>query len=181
MKKFLVLYLFLSTSFIGWSQDITNPVQPSAELKINAFNLIAFTFIDISYEHLLNEESSLGLGILFNVADNNEILDEFRSFSLTPYYRQYFSNQYAKGFFLEGFGMVNSGNEADYYADFEMTQLIKGEQYTAFALGISVGGKFVTPRGFAVEIYTGLGRNLFGSDISPDIISRGGVSLGFRF
>ena len=50
---------------------------------MNASNLIAFTFLDASYEALLNEESSLCLGVLFNIGNDN-FLDEYRTFSLTP-------------------------------------------------------------------------------------------------
>jgi hypothetical protein len=173
-----VLLLFVLTAL---SQDVSKIPQPTNELKINGFNLIAYTFLDFSYETLLNEESSLGVGILFNIGGADYFFDEIRNFSLTPYYRQYFSKQYAEGFFVEGFGMVNSGRQPDFYNDFEQTQPIRGENFTDFALGISVGGKFVTPRGFVVELYTGLGRNLLGSEYAPDIVSRGGISLGYRF
>jgi len=48
------------------------------------------------------------------------------------------------------------------------------------AAGISVGGKFVTKRGFVTEIYLGIGRDLLGnSDI--EVVGRGGVSIGYRF
>ncbi|MGB5273034.1 MAG: DUF3575 domain-containing protein [Flavobacteriaceae bacterium] len=181
MKKRCVLSVLLLSVFIGWSQDIGKIPQPSNELKINGFNLIAFTFLDFSYETLLNEESSLGAGLLFNIGGSDYFFDYSRNFSLTPYYRQYFSKQYAEGFFVEGFGMINSGRQFDFYEDFEQTKPVRGENFTDFALGISVGGKFVTPRGFVVELYTGLGRNLLGASDAPEVISRGGISLGFRF
>ncbi len=181
MKKRGVSFLLLLSVLMGWSQDMGDNSQPSNEMKINAFNLIAFTFLDLSYETLLNEEASLGVGILFNLGSDDEIFDEIRDFSITPYYRQYFSKQYAEGFFVEGFGMLNSGRQVDFFEDFEQTQPIEGESFTDFALGISVGGKFVSPRGFVVELYTGLGRNLLGSEYAPDVVSRGGISLGYRF
>lgn len=77
--------------------------------------------------------------------------------------------------------MINSGRQVDYFSDFEQTQPIEGESFTDFALGISVGAKFVSPRGFVVELYTGLGRNLLGSEYAPEVVSRGGISLGYRF
>ena len=171
----------MSVIFFGRSQDIPNNTQPNDELKINAFNLITFTYMDLSYERLLNEEASLGVSVLFNIGDENEILDYFRNFSITPYYRQYFSKQYAEGFFVEGFGMLNSGEDYYYSFDEQGNETNSGETYTDFALGISVGGKFVTKRGFIAEIYTGLGRNLLGDDTAPEIVSRGGISLGYRF
>ena len=182
MYKATICALFtivLSTTI--QAQDEGNEPQASKEFKLNASNLIAFTFLDVSYEALLNEESSLGLGVLFNIGDDN-FLDEYRTFSLTPYYRQYFSKGYAKGFFVEGFGMLNTGKEEYYsYNDITGFEEVTDDKYTAFALGISVGGKFVTTRGFVAEIYGGIGRNLVGSDYFTDIVGRGGISLGYRF
>ncbi|ALM08667.1 hypothetical protein SB49_13265 [Sediminicola sp. YIK13] len=181
MKTLLTTALIMSVIFFGRSQDISSNPQPSDELKINAFNLITFTYMDLSYERLLNEEASLGVSVLFNIGEENEILDYFRNFSITPYYRQYFSKQYAEGFFVEGFGMLNSGEDFYYSFDEQGNENNSKETYTDFALGISVGGKFVTKRGFIAEIYTGLGRNLLGDDTAPEIVSRGGISLGYRF
>jgi hypothetical protein len=182
MKKLIIFFLlsvFLNLHIQAQEKDDIE-TQVKNELKLNGFNLIAFTFVDLSYETLLNEESSFGVAVLFNIGSEEEILDEIRNFSITPFYRHFFSKQYAEGFFVEGFGMLNSGNQNDIYDDFELTIPSEGK-YTDFALGISVGGKFVTPRGFVVEIYTGLGRNLLGSENAPDIVSRGGISLGYRF
>lgn len=152
------------------------------ELKINVFNLIAFEFADFSYERLINEEASFGLGLLFKVGGVDDSDDFYRTFSLTPYYRRYFSKGYASGFFIEGFGMLNSGEEEIFDFDEQAGELVlSGDNYTDFALGISVGGKFISSRGFIAEIYAGIGRNFFNTDISPEIVSRGGISLGFRF
>ena len=54
------------------------------------------------------------------------------------------------------------------------------DKYTDFAVGISVGGKWVTKRGFVAEVYAGIGRDLLNqSDI--EVVGRGGVSIGYRF
>lgn len=183
MKRYFTCLVLLALSLnLVQSQEGVIDAQAHNELKINASNLIAFTFVDVSYETLLNEESSLGVGILVNVGDDN-FLDEYRTFSLTPYYRQYFSKKYAKGFFVEGFGMLNSGKEEYYvYDNISGTDYLTDDKYTDFALGISVGGKFVTNRGFVAEIYGGLGRNLIGGNQNfSEVVGRGGISLGFRF
>ena len=180
-QKLAVVFICLFCTLTLQAQEVEETEQARSEIKINATNLIAFTFIDSSYEYLLNEEASLGVGLLFNIGDDNDILDYYRSFSLTPYYRQYFSNKFAKGFFVEGFGMLNSGKEEIFLDYVNGVDVYQQENYTDFALGISIGGKFVTPRGFVAEIYAGLGRNLLGSDFSPEVVGRGGISLGYRF
>jgi len=150
------------------------------ELKINVTNLLLLSALDGSYEYLINEETSFGVGVFWGIGDDE--FDFYRKFSLTPYYRQYFSNKYAKGFFVEGFAMLNSFEDDDddccFVGDtFEDSD----ETYTDFALGISIGGKFVTKRGFVTDIYLGLGRNLLGSNNDLDLVGRGGVALGYRF
>jgi hypothetical protein len=53
---------------------------------------------------------------------------------------------------------------------------------TSFALGVSVGGKFVSKKGFSTELLLGVGRNLLNSDNNnDDAYGRVGISLGYRF
>ena len=186
MKK-ITLVILLMTSAISIAQEknsFTEEVQKKHEVKINALSLIAFKWLDVSYEYLINKESSFGVATL--ISFNDEIgFDSYRTFSLTPYYRRYFSNGFAKGFFVEGFGMLNSykNNYSNSYYGLGSGKDQSGK-YTDFAVGISAGGKFVTKNGFVAEIYLGLGRNLFNNSNSHDIIDvvgRGGISLGYRF
>lgn len=182
MRNFYILLtVFIITNATYGQNDIPDDTDKH-ELKLNATNLIIFSYLDGAYEHLINEESSFGVNLLFSLSDD-EIFDEYRTFSITPYYRQYFSKKYAKGFFVEGFGMLNSGESIDEaFFDVNGNLISTGdENYTDFALGISVGGKFVTPRGFVVDLYLGIGRNLLSADFSPELVGRGGVTLGYRF
>lgn len=147
-------------------------------------NLIGFKWLDVSYERIINEESTFGVGTLFSLDQdyNDDILDEYRTFSITPYYRHFFSKKYAQGFFVEGFGMLHSVKDEYYiYSDFPPYEDSYNEnKYTDFAVGISAGAKFVTKRGFVAEIYLGIGRDLFGnSDI--EVVGRGGIAVGYRF
>jgi hypothetical protein len=55
---------------------------------------------------------------------------------------------------------------------------------TNFAIGISIGGKFISKKGFVAEIYLGIGKKLFKENkmiFVTNIIVRGGISLGYRF
>jgi hypothetical protein len=107
-------------------------------------------------------------------------LDEYRTFSITPYYRHFFSKKYAQGFFVEAFGMLHSGEEEIYYSNSYPYDTFVNEKYTDFAVGISAGAKFLSKRGFVAEIYLGIGRDLLGqSDI--EVVGRGGISIGKRF
>lgn len=179
MKKIIAFALLCMVTFSTFSQEST---PKKNELKINMSNLIGFKWMDIGYERILNEESSFGVGTLFSLDPNIDGIDEYRTFSITPYYRHFFSGKYAQGFFVEAFTMLHSGKEKYYaYADFPPYETINFEEkYTDLAAGISIGAKFVTKRGFIAEIYAGIGRDLLGnSDL--EIVGRGGVSIGYRF
>jgi hypothetical protein len=60
-------------------------------------SLLAFEWLDVSYEYLINEESSFGVAGLVALNDS-EALNYYRKSSLTSFYRRYFSNQYARVF-----------------------------------------------------------------------------------
>ncbi|PQB03235.1 hypothetical protein BST83_18160 [Polaribacter filamentus] len=189
MKK-IVLFILLFTTTISFAQEkeetYPQDINKKYEIKLNAFSLIVFSSLDVSYEYLLNKDSSFGVGVFYNFNDVNDNLYYPKKFSITPYYRWFFSEtRFARGFFVEGFGMLNTYKD-DYYYDYignyNPNQPIKE---TDFALGVSVGGKFIIKSGFTAEIYGGVGRNLFNNDnnspLDNDLITRGGISLGYRF
>ncbi|WP_158840568.1 DUF3575 domain-containing protein [Polaribacter sp. L3A8] len=187
MKKItLLLLLFISTIIVAQEKEEKHPqdINKKHEVKLNVLGILAFEWIDVSYEYLINEESSFGVGALVSFNNDSDIA-EYRKFSLTPYYRRYFSSKFARGFFVEGFGMLHSyeKNNYDYYDDYNGNYINNGnnETNTEFAVGISVGGKFISKKGFTTEIYLGLGRNLGGNNSSLEAVGRGGISLGYRF
>ncbi|WP_297764386.1 DUF3575 domain-containing protein [uncultured Muriicola sp.] len=188
MKRFfsLCILLFLCGNTLlsqEVQQDETDRDETDRdELKINVFNLITFKYLDGAYERIIDEESSFGFGVLINAGNDEDLFEYNRQYSITPYYRRYFSKSFASGFFVEGFGMLNSGEQDIYtFDDITLESERTGENYTDFALGISVGGKFISKKGFIAEVYGGIGRNFFSTDFSPEVVPRGGVSLGFRF
>ncbi|MHB1148700.1 MAG: DUF3575 domain-containing protein [Lutibacter sp.] len=177
MKKITLSALLFIVGISLFAQE--NETKQN-ELKINMSNLIGFKWFDVSYERLINEESSIGVGTLFSLDNESEGLDEYRTFSITPYYRQFFSGKYAEGFFVEAFTMLHSGKNYNYDYNYDSNQNTYKDKYTDFAVGISVGGKWVTKRGFVAEVYAGIGRDLLNqSDI--EVVGRGGVSIGYRF
>ncbi|MDP5106703.1 MAG: DUF3575 domain-containing protein [Polaribacter sp.] len=195
MKKITLLVL-LAVTTISFAQqkEPTYPqdVNKKYEVKLNAFSLIVFSSLDVSYEYLLNKDSSFGVGVFYNFSDINDDLYYPKKFSITPYYRWYFTEtRFARGFFVEGFGMLNTyeDNDYNYYYDNNGNYIYNNDplKETDFALGISVGGKFIIKSGFTAEVYGGVGRNLFNNsnnssyNLDNDLITRGGISLGYRF
>lgn len=189
MKK-IILFILLFVSIISSAQEneekkYPQDVDKKHELKVNAFNLIAFASLDVSYERLLDANSSFGVALFYNFSDLDNDIVFTKKFSLTPYYRWFFSEStYARGFFVEGFGMLNTYEDEFYF----FNSSPQGYSETSFALGISVGGKFVTKSGFSTEIYLGVGRNLIGENnnnnddfLDNEVVGRFGISLGYRF
>jgi len=50
-----------------------------------------------------------------------------------------------------------------------------------FALGVGLGGKWITKSGFVGEVNLGIGRNLTNSEFDNDVVIKASVTLGYRF
>jgi hypothetical protein len=186
LKLIYSLILIFIYSINNYAQEL-KPVeaskvkQPKNELKINALTLISFGAVDITYERILNNESSIGVSI-YLLSENNLESEYYRTFSITPYYRSYFSRNYNKGFFVELFTMLYKRKD-EYYSSYDYEEINNFEslEYTGAALGISVGGKWVTKYGFVAEISAGIGRVILSNNDEIPIVGRGGITIGKRF
>jgi hypothetical protein len=172
MKKVFLFLIVLSFNFQAQSQE---EKLPNNEIKINVIYLIV-GIPEIGYERILNNNSSVGADFLFSIVKEYNF-----KFAFTPHYRYYLGEKRAAGFFVEGFGMVNTISSDYYYDDYPNGNYEDEENNTDFALGVSVGGKFITKnKGFIFEVYGGIGRNLINSN-STVIVPRFGLTFGKRF
>lgn len=169
MKKITLLLLFVSVITYGQTTKNEPPKKNYKEIRVNGlyFSLGA---IELTYEQTLNEESAIGVSA-FLPFDNKEDIDF--EYYISPYYRFYFGKKHASGFFVEGFGMLNSTKEYNFFTG--------TEDVTNFALGVGLGGKWVTKGGFTGELNLGIGRNLFNGDTGNEVIGKIGISIGYRF
>tara|TARA_R110002126_G_scaffold291479_3_gene453108 strand:- start:33749 stop:34246 length:498 start_codon:yes stop_codon:yes gene_type:complete len=165
MKKIILLFT-LFTSSLGFAQQ---------EIKLDIADALVIRSLEFSYENYINEESSFGVSALFNLAKQDINFRYNENVMITPYYRHYFTSEYNWNFFGEGFLGINSGKK-EAIQDLGNYDL----KYTDAALGIAVGTKYVAKGGLVIDIYGGLGRNLFGSD-SPVLVPRLGLNIGWRF
>ncbi|WP_339647765.1 hypothetical protein [uncultured Salegentibacter sp.] len=191
MKKLLLLFLVLISS-VTFAQDSQNTqtTEPDKrditqnELSIGALNLVAFGALDLTYERIIDKNSSWAIeGFLKALDRDNENIDDafYKDFSLTGKYKYFFGDRYARGFYVHGFGMLSSGEYDDnYVVGPDGYGYYEYENYTDFALGFGVGGKFVSTGGFFLDLGAGIGRNLL-SENSPTIVGQFNVNLGFRF
>jgi hypothetical protein len=165
MKKlFFAFALCIST--LGFSQQ---------EIKLDIADALIIKSLEFSYENYLSEESSIGISAMFNLAKQDASFRYNENSMITPYYRHYFTTNEQWNFFGEGFVGINSGKKES-IKDSGVYDI----KYTDGALGVAVGMKYIAKGGLVIDVFGGLGRNLFSSD-SPVIVPRLGLNIGWRF
>lgn len=174
MKKIAIILLFVSSISFGQNSDDIRG-KNRYEIKVNGLSVI-FKAIDLEFERTINAESSFGVSTFLSFDDD---VDKLKYIS--PYYRVFFGEKHASGFFIEGFGMLNSQEEARFtiVGGGNITQI--RENVTDFALGIGLGGKWITKKGFIGQVNLGVGRNLFNTDKGDEFVAKLGITLGFGF
>ena len=198
MKNQLLFPLFLFASFLSFSQEKTTSTEANAEeeifkrdiakneLSIGTLNLVAFGALDVAYERIMTQNSSWAIEAFVLALDrkNEDIGDAFnKDISLTGKYKHFFGDRTAWGFYVNGLAMISAGKFRSTEETFVNGQFFyntEEKDYTDFALGFGLGGKFVSKQGFFLDLSTGIGRNLF-SDDSPVVVGQFNVNLGFRF
>ncbi|TDU43187.1 hypothetical protein BXY82_0594 [Gelidibacter sediminis] len=178
-----VLMLFAVVATQAQNDSIKKTHSGKNELKLNAVFLLFGSF-EPSYERNLTEQSSVGISAFIPFDSKNFDMD--LNYYISPYYRIFFGNKYAAGFFLEGFGMLNSIDREYAIHTPDGGRKYWDENVTDFALGFGLGGKWLTSGGFVFEVNGGIGRNFFNTnnseyyDYSP-IVGKFGFNLGYRF
>ncbi len=188
MKKIIILFLF-TTLYVN-AQESSISAKKN-EFRVDVFSAIAFGRISVSYERFIGKNFSVNLNT--NFSNSNKIQNEFdggsrnnlSKYEFNPSIRYALSKGKSSYYFAEIFASANGGdykeiiraideNGNGYYT----TQVSK---YTDFALGGGLGYKMYFKRAYAVELLVGFGKNLTNTIKSPDIISRVGINLGYRF
>lgn len=144
------------------------------EIKFNIGHFLATANVDFSYEYFFAEDTSIGATIYFD----NDGSDYNGNFGIGPNLRAYFGYDPRSGFFAEAFGLYYTGEEIIQASD----PIRRNHGYNTFALGLGLGNKWVTrSERFSLEIFGGLGRNLFIEEFQNSFMYRAGLSVGFRF
>ena len=135
MKKYLFYFLLFVTILTTAQEKKTDSVGNYNELKLNGLMAVIGAF-EVGYERTVNDESSFGISVLLPYDKQEAGLEYY----ISPYYRYFFGKGYASGFFIEGFGMLNSAEQVNFIFGTD-------EYKTDFALGIGLGGKWITKKG----------------------------------
>ncbi len=178
MKKLFTVLLVFAT-FISYSQEKNQDFNTKKhEFKAGGIKLIAGPILETTYEYIQSKNFTFGTSLLINL--NSDDFNE--DFSLTPFARFYFqeTKEYgAYGFFVEGFGKIATGN--DYFNEYNNGNANDDDNYTAVALGLSAGRKWINTSGFVVETLFGVGRTLGNSNNAPEAFVRWDLFIGYRF
>ena len=167
-KSLFLLSLFICFNLSGQSdKEPLSIFEKHQEVKLGVLKILAGPIFEGTYEYVKNRNMGYGASLLVNLNSGN---DYFENVSITPFFRMYFDRdeQYgAKGFFVESFLSLYSGED-------------KGQSYFDTAFGFSLGQKWINSAGFIFEVKLGAGRNLFG-DAPFEAIIKGDFSIGYRF
>lgn len=171
MKKIIIIVCLLSSS--GLLAQAYPRFNENDEVKFNIGLFLINTAVELSYEHFINEDTSIGGTVYFDENGN----DYNGNFGIGPNLRAYFGYAPRSGFFAEAFGLYYTGNE-----DVETDLGTRNNDYSTVALGLGAGNKWVTrSQRFSFELFFGFGRNVSPKDFQHDFMYRAGASVGFRF
>jgi hypothetical protein len=173
------------------AQQNTILANKKNEFRVDILSAILSSKASLSYERFFSGDFSAGLNV--NYSNSNKLENDFNNgyrnnlpkYEINPYVRYALSKSKSRYYFAEIFGSYNSGdykeiirlediNNIGYYT----TQKSK---YTDIALGGSLGYKMYFKDAIALEFLVGFGSNLTNKIKSPDVISRVGLNLGYRF
>lgn len=166
----MILLGLFTFSAIAQDQPDSNALKKN-EIHINTLHTL-FGFPDFTYERILNDESGLGISVAFSLGGEIDY-----NYLIIPYYRLYFGEKHASGFFLEANSALASTDSWDWVRDYDYEKSL----YFHFGFWVACGGKFLTKSGWVGELYLGLGRyftkNKYGDEVYPRI----GITFGKRF
>lgn len=156
------------------------------ELSLDVISALAVPGINPRYEYVLGRYSGVGIDLNVAFPDEDDV-DLAETFSITPYYRQYFFSKEdygAKGFYGEGFVKFYTYDYNNSILFFESG--LPTESFTELAVGVGIGWKWVSDSGFMIDLGFGIGRNLGIADDKglydlPEVVGRGGLNFGWRF
>jgi len=189
MKKLFSLLLLLSLATQAQENSIIS--NKKTELRVDVLAAVANTKLSVSYERFFDNAFSTGINVNYSNSDklNDDFDNGYRNnvpkFEVNPYVRYALSKSKTRYYFAEIFGSYNGGDYKEIIRVSGMAQpdyyTTEKSQYTDFGIGGGLGYKMYFKDCIALEVLVGFGSNLFNREKSPDVISRVGINLGYRF
>lgn len=191
MKKLFCLFLLLSVGAQAQESSVLANKKNEFRVDVLALTGLITQKVSFSYERFFNGDFSVGLNA--NFSSSNNLTEDFDNgyrnnspkYEFNPYVRYALSKSKSRYYFAEVFGSYNGG---EYKEIVRMTDenlngyyTTQKSTYTDIGVGGSLGYKMYIKEAFALEFLVGFGSNLTNREKSPDVISRVGINLGYRF
>jgi hypothetical protein len=189
MKKLFFIFLFISANALAQTDNAFD--LGKNEIKFDVVSAIALGKIHVSYERFISTDFSVGISGILN--ESNKLERDFKNgknrtledYQIIPFVRYSLSKNQTRYYFIEVFVSANSGkyqelerllddNNIGFYRSVE-------KDYSDFAIGGAVGHKFYILERLGIDTFVGMGKNLFSNGESPNIVSRVGINVGYRF
>ena len=186
MKK--LLFIMLLATQIAFAQDST--AFRRNEFRVDLLSLVTAEKLNLTYERFLNRDFSVGLtGSYSNSSNltsdyNAGYRNNLPKYEVIPFVRYNLSKSAAHFYFAEASIAANGGDFREVVRQDDGTTgyyVIQNDDYFDIAIGGSIGYKLYFNQKFAVEFLVGFGSNLIDRSKSPDVVSRVGLSAGYRF
>ena len=182
MKKFLLLFVFAAGILNVHAQESNGR---NNDVMLSPIELIAGPALNISYERLLNKNSGVGINLLSYLGKKDS---ESKFTQLAPYYRMYFGDKYAAGFFVEGFLPITMTTNYENYSNDGPYDSVREYKRTSLGIGIGLGRKWLTRNNIIFELSAGLARRFGESERKSFIFSevynytgKAMLGIGYRF
>jgi len=167
MRNFLIVFV-IGCFQPGLSQTSSPNRVSSNEIKLDLAHAVGLETLEISYERLLGQKSSLGLSVGYPWSGTSEYRYKFQAI---PYYRYHFGRKRANGFFLEGHLALYS----------EELVAMPNKSVSGVGTGVALGQKFLIKEEWIIELYLGGGINHINTEKINNGYPRFGLSVGKRF
>jgi hypothetical protein len=186
--KFCTILLLFSITLQAQKNENEVPsiLNRKNEIRLDFGKLLISSRLQLTYEHFLNKDFSVGMSAMLLNKDENRndyLFNGTRKYQIEPFVRYSLSKNIKSLFYTELFSSINGGTVT------EIKRLIDNnygyydkvnQKYTDLALGASIGYKVYITQRIPINFNMGLGINLLNS-MSPDVIPRVGLSTGYRF
>ena len=188
MKKIVALF-FLGT-LLTTAQESSISTKKN-EFRVDVLSAVAYGKMSVSYEYFFEKDFSVGINA--NFSNNSKIQNEFDNgfrnnlpkYEFNPYVRYALSKSKKSYYFAEVFASTNGGDYKEIVRAVDGSgngyYTVEKSKYSDYGLGGSLGYKMYFKQSWALEFLVGFGKNLTNTVKSPDVISRVGINLGYRF
>ena len=188
MKKIVFLLLLVPITIIA--QENRSIIKKN-EVRFDVLSVVTSGKFGLTYERFLGSDFSVGINANFSNSSKTKTdfdgnsRNNLPKYEFNPFVRYSLSKSKKRFYFAEVFASANGG---DFKEIALMTDTSGNDYYTTsvskysdFGLGGALGYKMYIKEVWAIEFLVGFGSNLSNREKSPDVISRVGLSFGYRF